>query len=396
MMIHPQYNLFKEKQEQLINQPNQIDPHQVNNIYDRYVNPILTRHHVPIEWRFDLNQETNPYFMERLMVNAVFNAGAIYFNDKFYLVVRLEGADRKSIFALASSPTGIDHFRFERLIEWDDLDPQETNRYDMRLVKHEDGYIYGLYCAEKKDLSVNDTSSALADVGLVRTTDLVTWTKLPNLKTKASQQRNVVLHPEFIEGHYGFYTRPQDGFIDVGSGGGIAFGLSKDMSQPNIDVEKVVSGRKYHTVYEYKNGQGPAPIKTEKGWLHLAHGVRNTADGLRYVLYMFATDLNDPTLVIAKPSGYFIAPYGHERTGDVSNVVFSNGWVTKGQDVFIYYASSDTRLHVATSTISKLVDYVFNTPEEVYRSQDSTEQRQQLIKQNQILKEKETHVKNHR
>jgi len=259
-MIHKDYEKMHEIQEKLIHQVNQKDDQHINNIYDRYLYPILTRHHVPIEWRFDLDSETNPHFMERLMVNAVFNAGAIYFNDLFYLVVRLEGADRKSIFALASSKTGIDQFRFERLLEWEDLDRDETNRYDMRLVKHEDGYIYGLYCAERKDMSVNDTSSALADVGIVRTTDLVTWKKLPNLKTKASQQRNVVLHPEFIHGQYGFYTRPQDGFIDVGSGGGISFGFSKDMENPNIDIEKVVSGRKYHTVYEYKNGQGPAPI----------------------------------------------------------------------------------------------------------------------------------------
>jgi 4-O-beta-D-mannosyl-D-glucose phosphorylase len=302
--------------------------------------------------------------------------------------VRLEGADRKSIFALASSKTGIDQFEFERIITWDDLDLEETNRYDMRLISHEDGWIYGLYCAEKKDHSVNDTSSALADVGLVRTKDLVTFEKLPNVKTKASQQRNVCLHPEFVDGKYAFYTRPQDGFIDVGGGGGIYFGLANDIKNAHILEEKLVAGKKYHTVYEYKNGQGPAPIKTNQGWLHLAHGVRQTADGLRYVLYMFATDLNDLTKVIRKPSGYFIAPYDFERTGDVSNVIFSNGWTVKDNQVFIYYASSDTRLHVATTTLEKLIDYVFNTPEEVYRASDASNQRIELITKNWELKEK--------
>ena len=387
-MIHPKYDELKKKQDLLINRKNQVNPEFYNGIYDRYLYPVLTRHHVPLEWRYDLNSETNPYFMERLMVNATFNSGAIFHKGKHYLVVRLEGADRKSIFALASSPTGIDGFQFERLISWDDLDHEETNRYDMRLVSHEDGFIYGMYCAEKKDESVSDTSSALADVGLVRTKDLVTWEKLPNLKTKASQQRNVVLHPEFVNNKYAFYTRPQDGFIDVGSGGGIYFGLSDSMLNAKIDEEKLIAGKKYHTIYEYKNGQGPAPIKTDLGWIHLAHGVRNTAAGLRYVLYMFATDLHDLTKVIRKPSGYFIAPYDDERIGDVSNVIFSNGWTVDENKVFIYYASSDTRLHVATTTIEKLKDYVFNTPEEVYRAQDSTAQRNELIQKNKDLKEK--------
>jgi 4-O-beta-D-mannosyl-D-glucose phosphorylase len=387
-MIHPKYYELKAKQQALIERKNDIDPNFYNGIYDRYIYPILTRHHVPIEWRFDLSFKDNPYFMERLIVNATFNAGAIYFQGKHYLVVRLEGADRKSIFALASSKTGIDQFEFERIITWDDLDLEETNRYDMRLISHEDGWIYGLYCAEKKDHSVNDTSSALADVGLVRTKDLVTFEKLPNVKTKASQQRNVCLHPEFVDGKYAFYTRPQDGFIDVGGGGGIYFGLANDIKNAHILEEKLVAGKKYHTVYEYKNGQGPAPIKTNQGWLHLAHGVRQTADGLRYVLYMFATDLNDLTKVIRKPSGYFIAPYDFERTGDVSNVIFSNGWTVKDNQVFIYYASSDTRLHVATTTLEKLIDYVFNTPEEVYRASDASNQRIELITKNWELKEK--------
>lgn len=387
-MIHPKYYELKAKQQTLIERKNEIDPNFYNGIYDRYIYPILTRHHVPIEWRFDLNLKDNPHFMERLIVNATFNAGAIYFQGKHHLVVRLEGADRKSIFALASSKTGIDQFEFERIITWDDLDLEETNRYDMRLISHEDGWIYGLYCAEKKDHSVNDTSSALADVGLVRTKDLITFEKLPNVKTKASQQRNVCLHPEFVDGKYAFYTRPQDGFIDVGGGGGIYFGLADDIKNAQILEEKLIAGKKYHTVYEYKNGQGPAPIKTEKGWLHLAHGVRQTADGLRYVLYMFATDLNDLTKVIRKPSGYFIAPYDFERTGDVSNVIFSNGWTVKDNQVFIYYASSDTRLHVATTSLEKLIDYVFNTPEEVYRASDASNQRIELITKNATLKEK--------
>lgn len=385
-MIHPKYTELKKKQDELINQHNMIDPSFYNGIYHRYVQPVLTRDHVPLSWRYDLSKETNPFFMERLMVNATFNSGAIYLNGKHYLVCRLEGADRKSIFALASSETGIDHFEFEQLISWEEDDIDETNRYDMRLVQHEDGYIYGTYCAEKKDLSIHDTSSALAEVGLVRTQDLKTWEKLPNLKTKASQQRNVVLHPEFKDGKYVFYTRPQDGFIEVGSGGGIYLGYVDDITNPVIEKEYLIQEKIYHTIYEYKNGQGPAPIKTDKGWLHLAHGVRQTADGLRYVLYMFATDLNDLTKIIAKPSGYFIAPLKEERTGDVSNVVFSNGWTVHQDDVYIYYASSDTRMHVATTTIPQLIDYVFNTPQEVYRSHESTKQRQDLINHNKTIK----------
>lgn len=385
-MIHPKYQELLFKQEKLILRPNEIDESFYNGIYHRYKYPVLTRDHVPLSWRFDLDSKTNPYFMERLMVNATFNSGAIFFQGKHYLVCRLEGADRKSIFALASSSTGIDQFRFERLISWDDLDPEETNRYDMRLVKHEDGYIYGIYCAEKKDQSNPDTSAALADAGLVRTKDLIHWEKLPQLKTPASQQRNVVLHPEFKNGKYVFYTRPQDGFIEVGSGGGIYLGYVDDINHPVIDKEYVIQSKVYHTIYEYKNGQGPAPIKTKKGWLHLAHGVRNTADGLRYVLYMFATDLTDLTKIIARPSGYFLAPLKDERTGDVSNVLFSNGWTVDDNHVYIYYASSDTRMHVATTTIDQLMDYVFNTPTEVYRAQDSTTQRQQLIDKNETIK----------
>ncbi len=387
-MIHPSYFILKKEQDNLSNRKNEVNPSFYNGIYDRYLYPVVTRHHVPIEWRYDIDSNTNPFFMERLMVNATFNSGSIYFNHKHYLVIRLEGADRKSIFALASSHTGIDQFKFENLISWDDLDIDETNRYDMRVVLHEDGYVYGTYCAEKKDKTKDDTSSALADVGIIRTKDLKTWEKLPNLITKASQQRNVVLHPEFVKGKYAFYTRPQDDFIDVGSGGGIYFGLSDTIENAKIDQEVLIASKKYHTIYEYKNGQGPAPIKTDLGWLHLAHGVRQTAAGLRYVLYMFATDLTDLTKIIAQPSGYFIAPYDEERIGDVSNVIFSNGWSIQDDQVFIYYASSDTRLHVATTTIKKLKDYVFNTPKEVYRSQDSTAQRKELIGKNEKLKEK--------
>jgi len=388
-MIHQMYKKLIKKQKKIIHRKNKINKQFYNGIFDRYVHPVLTRHHVPIDWRFDLDDQTNPYFMERLIVNATFNAGAIYYNGKHYLAVRLEGADRKSIFALASSESGIDKFEFERIITWEDNDPDETNRYDMRFIKHEDGWIYGIYCSERKDESVNDTSSALADVGMVRTKDLIHFEKLPNLKTKASQQRNVCLHPEFVEGQYAFYTRPQDGFIDVGSGGGIAFGLSKDILHAKIDEEKIIAAKSYHTIYEYKNGQGPAPIKTKLGWIHLAHGVRQTAAGLRYVLYMFATDLTDLTKVIRKPSGYIIAPIDDERVGDVSNVLFSNGWTIKEDKVYIYYGASDTRLYVATTTLDKLVDYVFHTPEEVYRSADSSIQRLELIEKNQRLKEKQ-------
>lgn len=386
-MIHEKYYQLKKIQDKLLSKKNKIDESFYNGIYDKYVNPVLTKDHVPLKWRFDLNSETNKHFMERLMVNATFNSGAIFFNNYYYLAVRLEGADRKSIFALAKSKNGIDNFIFERLIDWDDLDLEEVNRYDIRLVKHEDGYIYGIYCAEKKDKTKNDTSSALAEIGFVKTKDLINWEKLPNIKTDSSQQRNIVLHPEFVNGKYAFYTRPQDDFIEVGDAQGIYFGYIEDINNPKIINEKLVHQKRYHTIYEEKNGLGPEPLKTEKGWLHLAHGVRKTAAGLRYVLYMFATDLNDLTKVIAKPSGYFMAPLEEERVGDVSNVLFSNGWIVNEGKVFIYYASSDTRMHVATTTLDKLTDYVFNTPSEVYRAADSTKQRQELINNNKNIKE---------
>ncbi|WP_342571363.1 glycosidase [Paenibacillus sp. FSL R5-0749] len=392
-MIHPKYKELLEKQEQLLTRPNEINSSFYNGIYDRYQYPVITRHHVPLHWRFDLDETTNPHFMERLGINATLNPGAIYFNGKYIMVIRTEGLDRKSIFALAESDNGIDGFRFTgKPLVWDDIDADETNQYDMRLVQHEDGWIYGIYCSERKDPEAPafDTSSAVAQAGLVRTRDLTSWERLPNITTNSPQQRNVVLHPEFVDGKYAFYTRPQDGFISTGSGGGIAFGLCEDILNPVIHEETVIDERQYHTVYEVKNGQGPAPLKTDRGWIHIAHGVRNTAAGLRYVLYTFATDLNDPTRMIAKPGGHFIAPYDDERVGDVSNVIFCNGAVVnEKQEVFIYYASSDTRCHVATTTLEKLVDYTFNTPADPYRSLDCASQRGQLIEQNEKLLQKQ-------
>ncbi|MDY6104306.1 MAG: glycosidase [Acetatifactor sp.] len=370
--------------EALINRKNIVSD-SYNGIYDRYVYPVLTAAHAPIIWKYDMNPETNPYFMERLGVNAVFNAGAIELNGKFYLVARVEGNDRKSFFAVAESDNGIDGFKF-----WDypillpDTCPEETNVYDMRLTKHEDGYIYGVFCSESKDKTVNDLSAAVAAAGIVRTKDLKNWERLDNLTTlRSPQQRNVVLHPEFVDGKYAFYTRPMDDFIETGSGGGIGFGLCDDITHAVIDEEKMTSLRKYHTITEAKNGAGATPIKTEKGWIHIAHGVRNTAAGLRYVIYAFATDLNDPSKVIAEPSGMLIGPREAERVGDVSNVVFTNGAIAKDNgDVYIYYASSDTRMHVATTTIDKLIDYVFNTPSDPLRSVECVAQRCDLIQKN--------------
>ncbi|MGW7159632.1 glycoside hydrolase family 130 protein [Paenibacillus sp. LK1] len=392
-MIHPKYNELLEQQEQLLTRQNEIDSSFYNGVYDRYRYPVITRHHVPLHWRFDLDETTNPHFIERLGINATLNPGAIFFNGKYVMVIRTEGLDRKSIFALAESDNGIDGFRFTgKPLVWEDIDADETNQYDMRLVQHEDGWIYGIYCSERKDPEAQafDTSSAVAQAGLVRTRDLLSWERLPNITTSSPQQRNVVLHPEFVEGKYAFYTRPQDGFISTGSGGGIAFGLCDDILNPVIEEETIIDERKYHTVYEVKNGQGPAPLKTDRGWIHIAHGVRNTAAGLRYVLYTFATDLNDPARIIAKPGGHFIAPYDDERVGDVSNVIFCNGAVVNEQgDVFIYYASSDTRCHVATTTLDKLVDYTFNTPADPYRSLDCASQRGDLIERNEKLLQKQ-------
>jgi 4-O-beta-D-mannosyl-D-glucose phosphorylase len=357
-----------------------------NGVFDRYEYPVLSAAHAPVIWRYDLSIRTNPFLMERIGVDAAFNAGAIKLDGRYFVVARVEGVDRKSFFAVAESPNGIDNFRF-----WDypilmpeTADP-DTNVYDMRLVKHADGWIYGLFCTERKDPKAPtwDTSSAYAQCGIARTKDLKSWERLPDLKTKSPQQRNVVLHPEFVDGKYAFYTRPQDDFIQAGKGGGIGWGLSATIDGAVIDEEIVIDNRDYHTIKEVKNGMGPAPIKTEKGWLNLAHGVRNTAAGLRYVLYMFLAELDRPWVITHKPAGYFIAPEGEERVGDVSNVVFSNGWIENGKgDVFIYYASSDTRLHVATSTVDRLLDYVLNTPTDPLRSRACVEQRCALIDSN--------------
>ncbi|MFA9396705.1 MAG: glycosidase [Clostridiaceae bacterium] len=385
-MINNKYFEVAKKQEKLLTRKNSVKESFYNGIYDKYEHPVITRNHIPVSWRFDLDEETNPYFMERLGVNATLNAGAIFYENEYYLVVRVEGLDRKSFFALAKSPNGIDNFRFiDRPIVWEDIDEEETNIYDMRLVKHEDGWIYGIYCSESKDKSAprGDTSSAIAKAGLVRTKNLKEWFRLPNVITSSPQQRNVVLHPEFVDGKYAFYTRPQDGFISTGNGGGIAFGLCEDILNPKIDKETIIDEKKYHTVYELKNGQGPAPIKTDRGWIHIGHGVRNTAAGYRYVLYVFATSLEDPCKIIAKPSGHFIAPYDDERVGDVSNVVFCNGAIVdENKDVFIYYASSDTRVHVAKTNLNKLIDYAFNSPKEEFRSLDCAKQRIKLIENN--------------
>lgn len=356
-----------------------------NGIFDRYKNPVLTRNHVPLFWKYDMNPVTNPFFMERLGVNAVMNSGALYIDGKFYLVARVEGADRKSFFAVAESTSGVDGFRFwDYPVQLPDTCAEETNVYDMRLTQHEDGWIYGIFCSESKDTKSKDLSAAVACAGIVRTKDLKKWERLPNLKTLHSpQQRNVVLLPEFVNGKYAFYTRPMDDFIDTGSGGGVGFGLCDDITNAVIDEEKISSKRKYHTITEVKNGAGAVPIKTERGWIHIAHGVRNTAAGLRYVLYCFATDLKDPSKVIAEPSGLFLGPLGEERVGDVSNVVFTNGAaVTPSGNVYIYYASSDTRLHVATTTLEKLTDYVFNTPSDPGRSADCVKQRCDFIAKN--------------
>jgi 4-O-beta-D-mannosyl-D-glucose phosphorylase len=371
--------------DELISMPNQEQP-LGNGVYDRYNYPVLTAKHTPLFWRFDLNKKTNPFLMERFGINAVFNAGAIKLNDKFLLVARVEGADRKSFFAVAESTSGLDNFRFwDYPVQLPQTSIPDTNVYDMRLTQHDDGWIYGLFCTERKDPASpeGDASSAVAQCGIVRTKDLKEWERLDDLKTKSPQQRNVVLHPEFMHGKYAFYTRPQDGFINTGKGGGIGFGLSNSIEHASIEEEIVIDQKVYHTISEGKNGLGPAPLKTSEGWLHLAHGVRNTAAGLRYVLYMFMTDLLDLTKIIYKPAGYFMAPEGEERVGDVSNVLFSNGWIRDEDDtIYIYYASSDTRVHVATTSIERLLDYVMNTPADGFTSAYSVDTLTKIIDQN--------------
>lgn len=381
--------LFSEHEKLIKRKNKKID--KTNGVYYRYKYPILTAEHTPVFWRYDLDRETNPYLMERQGMNCAFNSGAMFFKGKYILAVRAEGVDRKSFFAIAESPNGIDNFKF-----WDypvtlpETENPDTNVYDMRLIEHEDGWIYGLFCSERHDDSrPDDTSAATAACGIARTKDLVNWERLPDLISYSGQQRNVVLHPEFINGKYALYTRPQDGFIDTGSGGGIGFGFTDSMEHAEVKEEIIMDRKVYHTIYEVKNGLGPAPIKTKKGWLHLAHGVRNTAAGLRYVLYLMLADLNDPSKIIHKPAGYFIAPEGEERVGDVSNVTFSCGWIKKDNgEVYIYYASSDTRMHVAASTIDKLLDYVINTPEDGLRSAACVKTRNELIAKNLLILKK--------
>ncbi len=359
-------------------------PLEGNGVYRRYANPVLTADHAPLEWRYDLHPDTNPWLMERFGIHAVMNSGAIRWKGKYVLVARVEGADRKSFFAVAESPNGVDHFRFwPRPVTMPEYGAPATNIYDMRLTAHEDGWIYGIFCVERKDPSQpGDLSAAMAAAGVARTKDLVNWERLPDIESK-SQQRNVVLHPEFVNGKYALYTRPQDGFIDAGSGGGIGWALVDSMEHAVITSEKIINLRHYHTIKEVKNGEGPHPIKTPQGWLHLAHGVRGCASGLRYVLYMYMTALDDPTRVIAEPAGFFMAPEGREYVGDVMNVLFSNGWICDPDGtVFIYYASSDTRMHVATSTVGQLVDYCLHTAPDGLRTGLSVENLNKIIDAN--------------
>lgn len=376
-------DLILARYEELIARPNEAI--EGNGIYCRYKNPVITAEMVPPTWKYDFNPVTNPYFMERIGVNATLNSGAIKWNGKYILMVRVEGNDRKSFFAVAESPNGIDNFRFwDRPVTMPDTDNIGTNVYDMRLTAHEDGYVYGLFCVERHDDSQpGDLSAATAACGIARTKDLVNWERLPDLKCK-SQQRNVVLHPEFVDGKYALYTRPQDSFIDTGSGGGIGWTLIDDITNAEITrEERIIDQRIYHTIKEVKNGEGPHPIKTPKGWLHLAHGVRNCASGLRYVLYMYMTALDEPWRKIASPGGYFMAPVGEEYVGDVMNVLFANGWIAdEDGKVFIYYASSDTRMHVATSTIDQLVDYCLNTPADGLTTAESVKTINRLIDSN--------------
>ena len=385
MTFDSKLKLIREDHEKLLSKKNRAL--YVNGVYERYENPILTAAHAPLEWRYDLNEETNPFLMERIGIHAAFNSGAIKWGDRYVLVVRVEADDRKSFFAVAESPNGVDNFRFwPRPITMPEWGEPATNIYDMRLTRHEDGWIYGLFCVERKDHSAEgDLSAATAACGIARTKDLVNWERLPDLKSK-SQQRNVCLHPEFVDGKYALYTRPQDGFIDAGSGGGIGWALVDDITNAEVKEEKIINLRHYHTIKEVKNGEGPHPIKTPQGWLHLAHGVRGCASGLRYVLYMYMTALDDPTRVIAQPAGFFIAPDGEEFIGDVMNVTFANGWIEDPDGkVFIYYASSDTRMHVATSSVERLVDYCLHTAPDGLRTGLTVERLNALIDSNSKL-----------
>jgi len=385
-LFEERLELIKQKHHNLIVRKNS-EKFSDNGVYNRYEFPILTREHIPLHWRYDLSKETNPFFMERIGFNAAFNSGAIKFNGKYVLVVRVEGNDRKSFFAVAESPNGIDNFKFwDRPITLPQTENPDVNVYDMRLTQHDDGWIYGVFCTERKDPDApdGDTSSAVAAAGIARTKNLRSWERLPDLISTTGQQRNVVLFPHLVDGKYAFYTRPQDGFIDTGKGGGIGFGLSESIENPEVKEEVIVHAKTYHTIYEVKNGLGPAPIRTEHGWLQLAHGVRNTAAGLRYTLYVFMSDLEKPWIVTHKPHGHFIAPLKGERVGDVSNVVFSNGWIEdEDGTVFIYYASSDTRMHVATTTVDKLVDYCMNSPQDQLHSHRSVQTINELVDRNQ-------------
>ena len=384
-IFNERLNALQKEHDELITRKNEVAG-VGNGIFDRYKNPVITAEHTPLFWRYDMNPETNPYFMERIGVNCAFNPGAIEIDGKIYLVVRVEGNDRKSFFAIAESESGVDNFKFgDYPVTLPETEDPDINVYDMRLTRHEDGWIYGLFCTERKDPDApfGDTSMAVAACGIARTKDLKTWERLPDLKTGSAQQRNVVLHPEFINGKYALYTRPQDGFIETGKGGGIGFGFTDSMENAEVMEEELMECKEYHTIKEVKNGQGPAPIKTDKGWLHIAHGVRNTAAGLRYVVYAFLSDLDEPQKVTHRPGGFLIAPIGEERVGDVSNVVFCNGAIKRDNgDIYIYYASSDTRVHVATTTVDKMLDYVLNTPEDPLRTFACVEQRKELIKKN--------------
>lgn len=375
---------LRQHHEQLLQQRN-LPVEEYNGIVQRYTYPVLTREHIPLEWRYDFNPQTNLYCQERIGVNATMNSGAMKWHGKYLMVVRVEGVDRKSFFAIAESPNGVDNFRFwSRPITLPDIDVTETNVYDMRLTAHEDGWIYGIFCSERHDPNapVGDLSSAVAQAGIVRTRDLLNWERLPDL-ISGSQQRNVVLHPEFVNGKYALYTRPQDDFINAGNGGGIGWALIDDITHAEVKEERIINHRYYHTIKEVKNGEGPHPIKTPQGWLHLAHGVRGCASGLRYVLYLYMTALDEPWRLIAEPGGYVLAPLGDERVGDVSNVLFSNGWIADDDGrVFIYYASSDTRMHVATSTVDRLVDYCLHTPKDGLRSAASVCAINELIDKN--------------